>query len=48
MGIKLISHVKGRTKTVGPENWVLRRILGSETDEEMGGWRQLHNAGFRK
>jgi hypothetical protein len=25
------------------ENRVLRRILGPERDEKIGGWRKLHN-----
>jgi hypothetical protein len=39
----LVAHIEGGTQAEGFENRVLRKILGSERDEETGKWRRLHN-----
>jgi hypothetical protein len=37
------SHVKGKTKTEGVWNRILRRICGPNREEVTGGWKRLHN-----
>jgi hypothetical protein len=42
MGVKLVSHIKGRVRLRVFENRVLRRIFGPKWDEVTGEWRKFH------
>jgi hypothetical protein len=43
MGVKLVSHIKGRTQIDGFESRVLRRIFGPKREEMKGDQRKLYN-----